>query len=325
MLKEALSDTNINPGGRWKLLHLKGTELVADGCTKALLGQAFFRFIEDLGMKRPNFDGPSSTTESSSAGNTAALRAMLLGGVLLSAVEGKSEDEVDEDFTPIWVAGAVLMTLGAIYAGQLLHSASKFCIKRLCASEKGPKRRPRSRSEETATTEFSEEENISMVSDEVTTSVRRQSDGGAASSGPMVATSQRSSSGVAGSFMTSAEAASSMSITTPSGSRGDGDGTSSLSFRPQSGLRSAGGSTTSLNGSSRSGFNAAAAAGEPAASSSAAEALRVGGVGSSEVSKGGSKKPNLKNPWNVFQHVHRGKGLDSTSMARLYKEAKGPS
>ena len=138
VLKEALSDTNVNPGGRWKLLHLKGTELVADGCTKPLLGQAFFRFIEDLGMRRPAFDGPSSTTESSSAGNNTALRALVLGGVLLSTAEGKSEDEVDEDFTPIWVAGAVLMTLGAIYAGQLLHSASKFCIKRLCACGKAP-------------------------------------------------------------------------------------------------------------------------------------------------------------------------------------------
>ena len=36
VLKEALSDSNINPGGRWKLLHLKGTEMVANGCTKPL-------------------------------------------------------------------------------------------------------------------------------------------------------------------------------------------------------------------------------------------------------------------------------------------------
>ena len=31
---------------------MKGTELVADGLTKPLLGQAFNAFLADLGMKR---------------------------------------------------------------------------------------------------------------------------------------------------------------------------------------------------------------------------------------------------------------------------------
>lgn len=50
--REALRDSNINPGGCLKLLHLQSTELVADGCTKPLSGQAFFRFLEDFGIKR---------------------------------------------------------------------------------------------------------------------------------------------------------------------------------------------------------------------------------------------------------------------------------
>lgn len=34
LLREALSDQDSYPGGRWQLSHLKGTELVADGMTK---------------------------------------------------------------------------------------------------------------------------------------------------------------------------------------------------------------------------------------------------------------------------------------------------
>lgn len=40
----------VAPGGVWELLHLRGTELVADGLTKPLSGQTLFRFVEDLGM-----------------------------------------------------------------------------------------------------------------------------------------------------------------------------------------------------------------------------------------------------------------------------------
>ena len=50
-LKEALD--GITSDGLWKLFHLRGTELVADGLTKPLHGQAFFRFLEDLGIERP--------------------------------------------------------------------------------------------------------------------------------------------------------------------------------------------------------------------------------------------------------------------------------
>lgn len=46
LLKEALAVH------LWRAIHLKGTELVADGCTKPLQAQAFFKFLEDLGMMR---------------------------------------------------------------------------------------------------------------------------------------------------------------------------------------------------------------------------------------------------------------------------------
>ena len=40
ILREAIEDTEMVHGGAWQLLHLKGTELVADGLTKQLNGQA---------------------------------------------------------------------------------------------------------------------------------------------------------------------------------------------------------------------------------------------------------------------------------------------
>ena len=49
-LREALEGRA--PGGLWRFLHLKGKELVADGLTKPLQGQAFSSFLTDLGMRR---------------------------------------------------------------------------------------------------------------------------------------------------------------------------------------------------------------------------------------------------------------------------------
>ena len=324
VLREALAETTMEFGGGWKLLHLKGTELVADGCTKPLCGQAFFRFVEDLGLKRTLSETSSTSREvtTSSGGDTdgAAMRAMVLGSLLLSTVEGKNEsgDTVEEDFTFNWMAGTLLIALGAIKMGQLLCDASKCCLRRLRAYDDEVKHRSRSMRDES---EASDGEDILVISEDEATALARRR-GTTVSSGPM----QRSFSSSAGSLGEGAEGTSSMSTRPQSGSRGIGDRTSSLTFRPQSGLCSAAERSTSLTASSRSGLAVVAAAGDPAASSSAAEAVIVGGVESSGSSKGGSKKPHQENPWNVFQHAHRGKGLDSTSLAMLYKEekAKGP-
>ena len=147
VLREALAETNVGLGGGWTLLHLKGTELVADGCTKPLCGQAFFRFVEDLGLKRMNPETSSTSREftTSGGGNNdgAAMRAMVLGSLLRSTVEGKSEidGEGEEDFTLVWTAGVVLMVLGAIKMGQLLHEATKCCLRRLRVSEENVEHR----------------------------------------------------------------------------------------------------------------------------------------------------------------------------------------
>ena len=57
-LKEALDGTA--PGGLWKLLRLRGVELLADGITKPLMGQAFFKFVQDLGMQRHQLPEPDT-------------------------------------------------------------------------------------------------------------------------------------------------------------------------------------------------------------------------------------------------------------------------
>jgi len=70
------------PGGAWRLIHLKGSELVADGLTKQLLGQSFERFREDLGLQKRAAEkekpGASSTTLTSGA----AIKVLTVGSVL---------------------------------------------------------------------------------------------------------------------------------------------------------------------------------------------------------------------------------------------------
>ena len=52
LLKQALDETDA-AGGQWKLIHVRGLDLVADGFTKPLFGAAFQRFVENLGMNAP--------------------------------------------------------------------------------------------------------------------------------------------------------------------------------------------------------------------------------------------------------------------------------
>ena len=48
-MKEALE--GIAPGGGFRLIHLRGIDLVADGLAKPLLGQSFMSLLRDLGMR----------------------------------------------------------------------------------------------------------------------------------------------------------------------------------------------------------------------------------------------------------------------------------
>ena len=144
-LKEALD------GGVWKLLHLRGTELVADGLTKPLSGQAFYKFLEDLGIKRGgSFEDPEQISGEASEEvhngddrRGAAIMALTVGSFLLSGVDQEEpEEDGDMETSAIWMTGAVLMVLGAIYAGQVIHGVASHCLRRLMALEGSSGRRP---------------------------------------------------------------------------------------------------------------------------------------------------------------------------------------
>ena len=144
ILKEALQESSDVPGGRWQLTHLKGTELVADGCTKPLNGQAFFRFLEDLGLKRGVKAEAGETTSTGNGamigggGGFAAVKALILGSTLMTAAQGASgENGGGIDYTPLVATGAALMALGAVYVGQLAQQASDCCLRRFKACEDG--------------------------------------------------------------------------------------------------------------------------------------------------------------------------------------------
>ena len=73
--------------GNWILVHLRGDELVADGMTKALVGQSQEKFVKDLCMR-------------------------------LASREPEEEDCEEEDRTKLAVAGAVLLAGGAQCPGE---------------------------------------------------------------------------------------------------------------------------------------------------------------------------------------------------------------
>ena len=89
----------------------------------------------------------------------------------------------------------------------------------------------------------------------------------------------------------------------------------------------------SMTSMRRSGLSVASAAGEPAAERSAAaeaesgmgalDERSVGSISWEEDSKGEHRDgPKGTNPWNHFQHAHKGKGLNSTSMAQMYHQRR---
>eukprot|EP00435_Cladocopium_sp_Y103_P046774 s3841_g13.t1 len=88
----ALDIDGVAPGGLWQLLHLRGTDLVADGLTKPLL---VFRLLQDLGMREGggSSEGLIRPEERASGGGQgqegpirpeAAIRALVVGSLLMS-------------------------------------------------------------------------------------------------------------------------------------------------------------------------------------------------------------------------------------------------
>eukprot|EP00435_Cladocopium_sp_Y103_P021236 s2552_g5.t1 len=137
ILKEALEEECEIPGGVWRLLHLKGTELVADGLTKPLLGQAFAKFVQDLGLKNGASGAvttqPDARSSAATGGvnNEAAIIAMLTGSLLLSGTDAEEGVKNEAESDLFWICGAVLCAMGAIYSMQLACNGVQCCLKRL--------------------------------------------------------------------------------------------------------------------------------------------------------------------------------------------------
>ena len=297
--------------------------------------------MDDLGIKRTQQQKkeeffPSGGGHAQVGGGDsvqAAAKAIVVGSLLLSSAKAmKQEGDESDDMTPIFATGAVLMALGAVYAGQLIYEASQCCLKRLrVAGDVGVPPDLVRQERQRDVVVVSEDESTMRSSSE-----ERQDDGsrrtlskgtGAGSSQAVASsldiTSRSGSAGIAdpmGSIATS-----SCKPTSSSGSMGASDerlavrarssSAGSLNIKPRPGMHgelsasssatksmsaqsgSAGAGTISRCMSAQSGFGstgAAAGSFSAAATMGTTDESRVGNQGDQ------SKQTDIKNPWIFF-------------------------
>ena len=382
LLKQALDETDA-AGGQWKLIHVRGLDLVAVGFTKPLFGAAFQRFVENLGMNAP-FLRPEDpeiraaqvrshgSRERVHAGAASAM-SFLVGQTLLTeatALEFKSEsDEAD----PLWIAAVLLMILGAIYAGKLTLMSAKCCLRRLQWVDEP----------QAVVSNDGDESSSSATKDEGprSSSMRRSGTlnaaGACSSSGPVQAHATGGSGPVqalaadcratGGSGLVQALGAASSTSSVMAGPEqahrvgsssaaadvsiarfgleqalqllNAADGASSSSAGPVQASAASSGDLGPVQASVASsgpeqafaadvsgleqalravaGISSAAAADgvsvESALQRRAAEVSEALGVGE-------RSEMTLHNPWNLFQHEHRGKGWSPAQMSKMYKK-----
>ena len=396
-LREALEGRA--PGGMWRLLHLRGKELVADGLTKPLQGQAFASFLTDLGMQQQQQPQQDRRDDDERSGSrNAAVMTLVAGSMLLSGTDSVPEDDGDADSQVIWTCGAILMALGAIYAGQLAFSGAKCCLKRLY----GPSHREEDRHRQLLVEKDSGEEVLvkfqrseGSSSNQSSTPVRFTTQSGSqhrdGSPSPMTRSGlqQRGESTFMSSRSGLQQHGESTSMSSRSGLQQHGESTSmssrsglqqhgeSTSMSSRSGLQHCGESSMSSRSglqhcgessmssrsglqhcgessmSSRSGLQRCGEStssssrsglqqrGEATSSKTSSGLLQRGSI-SSSLTSGGShevfaaaaadslspevassssapKQSQVSNPWNQFQKEYKGKGLSSSTLAKIYK------
>ena len=340
ILRESLEDNPEFPGGQWKLLHLKGTELVADGMTKPLMGQAYERFLQDLGIHRPELAKSSSNgSPGLQQGAAAASLQVLVGATLLNQAQASNDDDnIESEGDGLWICGILLMVLGAVQAGQVLHSAATGCLRRLrastgevpcgldkpCPSDVTP-------SEETASSSSG-----ALPAASICSSGRLPAAAGGSAAAPCIAAAGglAAASGIAadGSFAAApCIAAAGGSAAAPCIAAAGGSAAPCVAAAGGSAascIAADGGSAASCvaaDGGSAAASRIAAAGSLAAASSSSAApgadlaaASCAGFAAEVSESPGSRINTNPKNPWNVFQHSLKGKGMTSKQMAVLY-------
>ena len=312
VLREALEPASQYPGGQWALMHLKGVELVADGLTKPLMGQSFDRFLQDLGMARRR-DGAQAELQSGhgAAGQLTATLAVLIGSSLLSKAEAMSVEEIDltpGDSDAVWLCGICLVMLGTVYACELLHSAVNCCIRRLWASSS--KVACETDGEEVDLCESVNFKRSRSRNDPMTTSRSKSSRSKACASTSVFHPSSGSEDD-------------SISLTRPLSKRMTSRSGSSIAAAERCAAE-ASFSAAEAKLSAAEAKNSAAAAEHCAAeaSSCAVAASRAGGAAAERSAAEASESRAVMNPWNAFQHKHKGKGWTSQKLALMYHKEK---
>ena len=101
----------------WHLGHLVGRELVADSFSKVVIGPAFERALQDLGVlaEVQTAKGGGGLGQDKDHARVA----MLVGATLLSgAAAAEGEEQGGDDLSWLWTTGIILMCVGAVYVAN---------------------------------------------------------------------------------------------------------------------------------------------------------------------------------------------------------------
>lgn len=329
--REALEDQSSYPGGPWKLFHLRGTELVADGMTKPLAGQRFAGFLSDLGMKaggatmkKVTVGGQAHALQDHHGG---ALRALIAGGMMVRMAEAQGDQDRDPIFDRLWMCGIVLVIVGAIWVAKAACMSVQCCLKRLHIRTSEPhqidadseeedgrgSRRPRTTRTPTRTQE-EEEDSLGSTSlrlrrPRVTrTPTRLKRDESDEAAEASCTTEEEDAKVVAAAAETLKRRSQQLS------------GTSS---RPSRTLDTLAEVTNDVEKAAVSAQLAAKAADQAAERVEKASARLQHGVHQSGQQKNRTVDLDPANPWNRFQHQHSGKGWSAEKMrAEYYKQRR---
>ena len=123
--------------GGWSLTHLSGKQLVADGMTKSLNGQAFERFREDLGMpvvkkmmRKAILAKEDQAVTADGFGMKVRLLAVIGADLVGKASAMKGIMPVDE-LDVLLVVGVILMAIGAVWVAKQTAGVAVGCVRRL--------------------------------------------------------------------------------------------------------------------------------------------------------------------------------------------------
>ena len=351
LLREALENNSPYPGGAWKLMHLRGTELVADGLTKPLLGQSFQNFLSDLGLKGEEaslkvieMDRRQPLLQEQNGADrrppqvhdqAAAARALLAGSVLVRTAEAQGSPAEDSTVDALWICGLILIAIGAIWVGSAIYASMHCCLRRLHQVTIKPRKKQGSDEEEEKESSTSADEDggadvlVTTPQSLRTRNPQAQSDEATMSSrSPMTLPTRRRSGPADG------------PTSVPTRRRsGSADGSTSMPTQRQSGSadRSVSSSRTSRDvaeAASKAAGDAEEAAVSAQLAARAADRAAASVERASMILHGALQGPmsmpssssrastEPENPWNKFQKQHARRGWTREKMRAEYYKAK---